>query len=497
MGNPDAIAAVKRFAPLRGVLAAGYFAFAFAGFFWAQQPRLFWTVMLPLFPLALVVMGFPRWRRLCPIAWSGSWGRRIKNPGHRRVPKWMEEWFFLMAFAFLLAMLTVRLLVTNGDGRFVGGLLLVLALSAAVVNRYYTGKAWCQFFCPVGMVERIYTEPRPLVAGGNSQCVRCSACKKNCPDIDQENAYWKELENPARRRATYAFPGLVLGFYTYYWLRAGDWAAYYDGKWTEVAASVEGLLAPGWFFAPAVPAVIAAPVSLVVFSLGSWLLFTGVERIVRLGKTTDELARHRTLALAAFSAFNLFYLFAGAPVLVQLPGGARIAGFAAAAVGTLFLAHRWRRSRDSFLHDKAAIKAMRTWPFDEPMPDTLEEVFISLKALERAHEHNDAVYLEILRELLSDGIVSPEEIASLEPVRLQLGVTKKEHEKILAEVLAEHPADPEEAPSIEQRAQRDGHRNEVEAALAGGAETHELVQIGRSHGLHEDDHTAAMNDILG
>jgi len=495
VSNPEAVAAIKRFGPVRGVLAVGYFAFAASGLFWSAQPQVFWTVLLPAFPLALVLMGFARWRRICPIAWSGSWGRRLKNPGHRRVPKWVEEWFFLIAFAVLLTMLTLRLLVANGDGRFVAGLLIGLAAAAAVVNRVFTGKAWCQFVCPVGMVERIYTEPRPLVRSASSQCVRCSACKKNCPDIDQENAYWKELQNPARRVATFAFPGLVLGFYSYYWLRAGTWAAYYDGKWTDVPASVDGLLAAGWFFAPAVPALLAAPISLLLCSAVSFVLFSVVGSIARGAKASDEEGRHYTLALAAFTAFNLFYLFAGAPVLLRLSGGVRLAAFAAAAVATLFLAHRWRRTRDGFLHDKAALKALRAWPFDEPPPDRLEDVFITLKAHEKAHEHNESVYEEVLHELLHDGIVTPDEIAALEPVRVQLGVTKAEHEKILAKVLAEHPADTER--SLELRAQREGHRSEVTAAIAAGAAPHELVQIGRAHGLHEDDHAAAMRNIEG
>ena len=34
-------------------------------------------------------------------------------------------------------------------------------------------------------------------------------------------AYWKEQDDPWRRRIYYAFPGLVFAFYFYYWLRGG------------------------------------------------------------------------------------------------------------------------------------------------------------------------------------------------------------------------------------------------------------------------------------
>ena len=99
------------------------------------------------------------------------------------------------------AMLVLRHVATNGDGRWIAGLLIGLAFAAFVTNTAFTGKTWCNFICPVGLVERIYTEPNSLPQVSNSQCVRCTACKKHCPDIDQENAYWQDVTSPARRIA--------------------------------------------------------------------------------------------------------------------------------------------------------------------------------------------------------------------------------------------------------------------------------------------------------
>src|SRR5688500_19172643 len=122
-------------------------------------------------------------------------------------------------FVFLASILVLRHVASNGDGRWIAGVLIGLALAAVAANAIFTGKTWCNCFCPVGVVERIYTDPSSLLPSANSQCVRCTACKKSCPDIDQENNYWRELTASGRRLATYAFPGVVFAFYWYFWLR--------------------------------------------------------------------------------------------------------------------------------------------------------------------------------------------------------------------------------------------------------------------------------------
>src|SRR5512139_3851108 len=250
----------------RDVLVAGYLAVVGIGLVSDTQPRVFWTILLPLLPVGIVLMGFHVWRSVCPLAFFGQLGRRLNRGPQRRVPPWLERWFFPATFAVLLASLVLRLVATNGDRLWLSGLLVGLALAALATNAIYTGKTWCNFVCPVGFVERVYTEPRSLRSGPSSQCGPCTACKLHCPDIDQENAYWKDVASAGRRLAIYAFPGLVLGFYTYYWLRHGDWEAYFDGRWTRHPADAALLLGSGFFFAPRVPAVVAATLTLVAFS---------------------------------------------------------------------------------------------------------------------------------------------------------------------------------------------------------------------------------------
>src|SRR5690606_31028437 len=208
-----------------------------------------------------------------------------------------EEWFFVITFVFLALMLVFRHVGTNGDGVWLGSLLIALAVLALVTNRIFTGKTWCNFLCPVGMVERIYAEPNSLPpnpdepddtkssptawAIGNSQCVKCTACKKNCPDIDQENAYWKDVDTRGRRMAYYAFPGLVTAFYTYYYLRYGHWESYFGGGWTRQETTADLWFGDGFFFLPQVPALIAALVTHFGFAALSYAVFLQVEKLVR------------------------------------------------------------------------------------------------------------------------------------------------------------------------------------------------------------------------
>jgi hypothetical protein len=348
----------------RGVgylLVVGYLLLAVAGPFWSLLPRIFWTVLLPLLPIGIVLMGFSRWRRICPLAAIGELGRRL-NPGNRRkAPTWLQRSFFVVSFAILLGMLVLRLVVTNGDSRWLAALMAILALAAIVTNTRYTGKTWCNYLCPVGLVERIYTEPGSLVRQrSNSMCASCTACKRFCPDIDQENGYWRELMDRGRQIASYAFPGLVLAFYLYFWLRAGEWEAYFDGRWTRLPVSQELLAGSGLFFAESVPAFVAATATLLLLSLASYGLFFVVERGLRRRIHDPERRRHVVLTLASFTAFCTFYLFAGAPTLGTMPGGRATLGLTALAVATLVMAQRWRHSRQKWARTRAWASTRRS-----------------------------------------------------------------------------------------------------------------------------------------
>ena len=478
----------------RSVLVAGYVGLVGLGLMSDAQPRVFWTMLLPLLPVGIVLMGFYTWRNVCPLAFFGELGRLLNRGRQRRVPAWLERWFFPATFGILLAFLVLRLVATNGDPLWLSGMLVGLALAALVTNAIFTGKTWCNFVCPVGFVERVYTEPRSLRATETSQCDTCTACKRHCPDIDQENAYWKDVTSSGRRLAVYAFPGLVLGFYYYYWLRHGDWEAYFDGRWTRAKVDATLVLGEGFFFAPGVPAVLAATLTLIAFSVTSYGLFRLLEKGIR-GFVGDlERSRHLGLALAAFTAFNLFYAFAGAPSLRQLPGGTRATAFAAPLVGTLFLLKRWQRTPERFIGERGAVRLLRSWPFEEPPPRDPSEVYGWIRASRHAREKDVAAYAATVREMIADGLVRPGELRLLEGVRRQLGISEREHEQILAQLSEEERQLFERGggAGVEAHAQLEGYQVALAEALLRSATEEELEELRRRFGVASSDHETVL-----
>lgn len=501
---------------LRRVFVVGYAALTLAAFANLQFelagatftiPRLFWTVGLPLLPIGIVIAGFYPWRKVCPLAFWGELGRRLDRrvkaksdreakakPGpQRRMPKWAEAWYPMIALGVLWFALAGRLLLTNGDGIALGILLTALGLTATLVNWRYTGKTWCNFICPVSIVERIYTEPNSLRLEHNSQCSTCTACKKNCPDIDQENSYWKDVEERAKRMAYYSFPGLVLGFYTYFWLRAGDWQAYFDGGWTNQPITRELLTGPGLFFAPWLPAWAAAPLSLAAFMLAGFAIFTGLERVLVRVWADEELRRHRVFTLAAFAAFNLFYLFAGAPTLGKLEYGPRVLAFAVPVIAAMFLVKRWKRSRKDFVEERTAKQLLKKWKFKDPPPDDPAGVFAYLKAKESTEEQQLAVYREAVREAHADGIVTKAELQLLELLRSQLGISDGQHRKIVEELRT----DTTQVLSVERELQLEGYRRAVTEAMLGNAGEHEFRRLRREYNIDRPTHERIATELRG
>src|SRR5688572_21188358 len=158
-----------------------------------QGNRIFWTVMIASLPLFWVVGGYHLWRRICPLAVVGQVGRLVGRGGGRKAGDWLAANYFLLQLGLMFVALSLRLVAINGSPVALAGFLGAVALSALVIGFVFTGKTWCNYVCPVGMVEKIYTEPSRLHGELTSQCAPCSACKKHCPDIDLEQGYWKEM----------------------------------------------------------------------------------------------------------------------------------------------------------------------------------------------------------------------------------------------------------------------------------------------------------------
>ena len=439
-------------------------------------PRLFWTLTIAVLPLGIVAMGYYSWRRICPLAETAQLGRTLGIGGKRKTGKWLEANYALVQLGILYVFLNLRLLAINGDRMALGiavGAVFFLALVAGLV---YTGKTWCNFFCPVGVVERIYTEPQSLQAQANSQCASCTACKKFCPDIDLEQGYWKDAELRAKALATYAFPGLVFGFYFYYWVAAGTWRYYFGGAWTREPGLWREVMGPGAWFAHGIPRLVAAPVTLLLCALVPMLLLVWLEKTMARRLTRQHgddakwrgLARHRTLTLAAFLAFNTFYVFAGAPTLGKWPQLYRLVQFLVIFLSTLFLIKRWRRREDEFVQEKFARGFLKRWEWgDEPPPSDLKDLYLIHTERQKQKADRVRAYKDTVREMLKDGVVAREELYLLGKLRSQLGISEQDHEKVLGELGVEDRSlfDPSKTHSAEKRLQLEGFRKSVERMI--------------------------------
>jgi Cyclic nucleotide-binding domain len=422
--------------------------------------RIVWTVVVAALPFFIVLVGYHRWRRICPLAFFAQIPVKIRRPGTRRASKWSESNYYLIAFSVFVFSLWIRLIATNGNGRAISVFFVVLALAALTIGAFYTGKTWCNYICPVSFVEKIYTEPHSLRQTENSQCEKCSACKKFCPDINEENGYWKEIGLSSKRWIYFAFPGVVFAFYFYYYLQAGAWEYYFSGRWTNEPSVLATAFLPGqkganagFFFLPIVPRALAAAITLLIFACLSFTVFSILERLVagwlrrRDSATDPNQSRHVMFSLAGFSAFVIFYSFAGQPSLRKITflPAPQLMSIAVVATATIFLIKRLRRTSRDFAEETLARSIIRRWEWPDMVPPKdPHEAFLVHTARSRASANESAKTLEVyeasVREALTNGFVTREQVHLLDHLRNQLKIKNSDHEKIMGALADEERA---------------------------------------------------------
>jgi hypothetical protein len=78
--------------------------------------RVFWTVAVASLPLGIVLAGYHRWRRICPLAAIAQWPARVGRGGRHRAGPWLQAHAYQVVFGIFVACLWLRLVATNGDG---------------------------------------------------------------------------------------------------------------------------------------------------------------------------------------------------------------------------------------------------------------------------------------------------------------------------------------------------------------------------------------------
>jgi len=485
--------------------------------------RIFWTVAVASLPLLFVTAGYHRWRRICPLAAMAQWPARLGIGGRRRAGTWLQAHAYGVVFGVFLVCLWLRLVATNGDGRALAAFLATLCAGAFVTGTIYTGKTWCNYVCPVSFVEKLYTEPRGLRDTPNSQCGACTACRPACPDINEENSYWKEILLPSKRNVYFAFPGVVLAFYSYYFLQAGTWTYYFSGAWTREPGLVARAFLPGhdaltagFFFWPAVPRALAAAVTIAAGGLVSAIAFRAVEPVAarvlaRDGETPDSgTVRSVTFTLAAFTAFVSFYSFAGAPTLRLVPGLPHAFQVVVVTAATFALVRRLGRRQSAFAEETLARKVIANWTWtDVPAPRDLREAFLIHTIRSRSHE--DArrqlldLYKSAVRDSLESGIVSRSEVHRLAALRQQLQVADADHERVMAELADEggglraaqtRVLSPEKQLQLDTYAEALSVHLERQHSDAGPADDGFVRELRDRYGVTVDEHAAVVERLF-
>ncbi len=482
--------------------------------------RIIWTICIAALPFFWMTVGYHVWRRICPLAVMGQLGRFVGKPGTRKMGEWMARNYLLVQLAIMVACLALRLVATNGSDVWLAGFLGVVIASAILTSFVYAGKTWCNFVCPVGLVEKLYTEPARSASEATeltSQCSPCVACKRHCPDIDLEQGYWKESADRSRRIAYFAWPGIVVGFYAYYFLVSGTWRYYFSGGWAYERDLPDQMLAPGFTFAPMIPRVVAAPLTLVVFGAVSFVVFSLIERAItsrRVKRIDNEEARSQTrarvhhgmLAFAGLVAFNAFYAFAGQPSLQRLPSWVVSAwGVLVVFASTAMFVRRLARREDAYVQEKFAQKILKKWEWgDAPPSDDLKDIYLLHTERTKQRESRLRAYKETVREMVADGLVTRNELVLLDSLRAQLGVSDKDHAKIIGELSAEERQlfDTAYQGSVEQRVAKERYRADlerlvVEAARQGSAPAATtLAQLASERGISDAEAGNALAELL-
>ncbi len=478
--------------------------------------RIFWSIFVPIIPIALMLFGHETWRRICPLSFVSQiphmlgWQRRVKtlNRSGGRVDRvlalipnesWMRRNHYDVQFWLLALGVLGRILFYNSDRLALAAAFLVIIALAFVIGLAYGGKTWCNYFCPVAVIQAAYTGPGGLLdskahispapiaqsmcrsrfaTGERSACVGCTA---NCPDVDLENSYWKGLESDSKRFMYYGLLGLNIAFFTYFYVYSGNWDYFRSGAWAHETSQWATLFAPGLYFgghAVTIPKFVCAPLYFLFWIFAAYGALFLAERVWSRASAwagrpmTPAQLRHRMLTISGFLSILVFYLFAGRPKF--LPGWAtELIDLAVAAISITWLIRALARDggmyRREHLGKTLRQQLMKLGFRSEDALEgrsleqlTADEIYVLAKTLPNfSMAQKREAYRGILVDALETGHTrSVDSLATLRDVREHLGLSDADHTAIAQAIGVQDPSlfDANAAKSIKSRLRRDNYR---------------------------------------
>jgi CRP-like cAMP-binding protein len=486
----------------------------------------FWGAIVPSAIFILLVFGHELWRRICPLSFLSQipralgWQRQFKRENAKTgkvryelakvdSESWLGKNYLYVQFGWLFVGLCGRILFFNADRLVLAGWLLFTIGAAIAVGYFYGGKSWCQYFCPMAPVQTIYSEPggllsskahmseqtitqsmcRTVLPDGKEQSA-CVACQNPCIDIDSERDYWDSLNKPKTAFLRYGYIGLVIGYFVYYYLYAGNWDYYFSGAWARQVDQLSSLFSPGLYLggqAIGIPKILAVPLVLggstaIGYGLGCW-----VEKRVqsysrrRGGDGAIETIRHRIFTLGTFGIFNFFFIFGGRPLVQLMPWSVQyIYDLGLVALSTLWLYKTWRRSSELYSRENLASRFRKQLEkLQLNVSQFLEgralgdlntnEVYVLAKVLPGfTREKRHQAYKGVVREALEEGYVNySSSLEILQQMRQELNITDDEHRLVLDELGIEDPdlLSPNRQRSLENQVRLNGYRKSLERLL--------------------------------
>ncbi|MBE9030331.1 calcium-binding protein [filamentous cyanobacterium LEGE 11480] len=418
---------------------------------------IFWNYVVPGSILVLLVCGHEVWRRVCPLAFISQlpsaigWQRQTKSSPDKKSSRgkiapqsWLGRNYLYLQFALLYVGLCARLLLMNAEAIALGIWLIGTMIAALVVGYLYVGKSWCQYFCPMAPVQKVFSQPTGIFTSKahtesphltpQSMCrvaeptgvdiPACVGCQRVCMDIDAEKNYWESINQPAYRLLYYGYVGLVLGFFTYYYLYAGNWEYFFSGIWARQVGQLAELTHPGFYLNDhamplpkwmAVPLYLALSVAL-TYMLGlvsEWLYFR-LARYVNRAWTKTHL-RHHLYSGWTFVAFNLFFVFVGKSWGRGLPiWGQRSITLGLVLISVIWLYRMTRRSPERYSREQLTHRFLqqlakrdlvlpRSWQQRCVAQLSLQEILILIQAIPgyKAAQGKE-IYQQMLDEIFAE-----------------------------------------------------------------------------------------------
>ncbi|MBD2020178.1 hypothetical protein H6F43_08260 [Leptolyngbya sp. FACHB-36] len=430
----------------------------------SMSALIWWAMIVPSGIFILLVLGHEFWRRICPLSFLSQIPRALKIQRRRKVVdpvtgearmelvtigenSWLGRNHLYVQFGLFVLGLGIRILYINSDRISLGSFLIGTILCAILVGYLYAGKSWCQYFCPMAPVQLVYTGPRSLLGSQNylqktpitqSMCrtvdsktgmeqSACVSCKAPCVDIDAEKTYWMELNKPGRRLVQYGYLGMVIAFYLYYFLYAGNWDYYFTGAWTHEEDQVAKVLDTGFYIygqAIPIPKVAAVYITFVVLTAITFTIGLITEKLCRRylkwrGRSfSAEQAQHIVFTLFTVISFWTFFSYGARPSLNRMPLYPLLAFNALIVlVGSMWVYRTMRRTRAQYERENTANslrKQLQKLPidpallegrsFDELSPD---ELYTLVKVLQGVSQQlRMQTYTGVVQDLLTQQAVT-------------------------------------------------------------------------------------------